>query len=343
VDRAAFPRWKVCGACLNPAVLAYLSQAGLGDLTERCAAVPVSALRLTVRRRQADIGLPGWRALSRERFDAALVEAAVAVGAIFLTRTQASLGSAQVDSRPVILHQDDVQAQAKARLVLAADGLGGRLLADATENVTHSTPTSRIGAGVVADDAPDYYESGKIFMAYGTGGYVGLVRLEDGRLNIAAAFDPTFLKETHSPGVAAARLLDEVGWPAVPDLRDLHWRGTPTLTRQAARPASERILAIGDATGYVEPFTGEGIGWALASALSVVPVAVRVIQQWQPRIADEWTEMQRQTRRRRQGLCRAVTWVSRHPILTNTLVGIVSLMPRLAAPLVHRIQSSVQP
>src|SRR5262249_27009857 len=99
----------------------------------------------------------------------------------------------------------------------------------------------------------------------------------------------------------------------------------------------------GDATGYVEPFTGEGIGWALASALTVVPLAVRAISEWQPGIADEWTGLQRRTRQRRERLCRTVTWISHHPSLTHMLVGIVSRLPRLAAPLVRRIHASAHP
>ena len=42
------------------------------------------------------------------------------------------------------------------------------------------------GRGVVvpADAVPDFYVPGTIFMATGRGGYVGLVRLEDGRLDV---------------------------------------------------------------------------------------------------------------------------------------------------------------
>src|SRR5262245_47996201 len=55
VDRAHFPRWKVCGCCLNPFTLGVLTRAGLGDLTERAGARPLATMRLAVRGRQADI------------------------------------------------------------------------------------------------------------------------------------------------------------------------------------------------------------------------------------------------------------------------------------------------
>ncbi len=102
-------------------------------------------------------------------------------------------------------------------------------------------------------------------MACGRRGYLGLVRLEDGRLNLAAALDPCWMRVCGGPGPAAARLLAEVGWPPVPNLAEQNWRGTPALTRQARRRAAERLFLIGDAAGYIEPFTGEGMAWALAA------------------------------------------------------------------------------
>ena len=158
------------------------------------------------------------------------------------------------------------------------------------------------------------------------------MRQEDGRLNMAAALDVNFLRSVHSPGIAAARLLCEVGWPAIPGMAELNWRGTPALTWQPARAAGRRVLAIGDAIGYVEPFTGEGIGWALDSALSVAPIAERAAHNWQERIAEEWSIQQSRVARRRRRLCRAITWVSRHPVLARSLIGLVGRYPWLAAP-----------
>ena len=50
--------------------------------------------------------------------------------------------------------------------------------------------SAHIGAGVMIDDDGAAYESGTIYMATGTAGYVGLVRVEGMLLNIAAALDP---------------------------------------------------------------------------------------------------------------------------------------------------------
>lgn len=335
VDKAVFPRWKVCGACLNPAALAALESAALGDLPDRCGAIVVRQMCLAVPGHRAAISLPGWKVLSRERFDAALAEAAVDAGATFLPNTCASLGPVEQDVRTIRLRRGHQEETIRARLVLAAVGLGGRLLT--SENPGDSIPAlgSRVGAGVVVDEAPDFYHDGAIYMAYGKGGYIGLARREDGRLNLAAAFDVGQLRTLHSPCAAAVKILADVGWPPISELADLSWRGTPPLTRCTERPAAERVLAIGDAAGYVEPFTGEGIGWALASGIAVVPLAIAAVQDWQHSVADAWVGWHRQTSPSRQRLCRAIAWLSRHPRMAHAAVALLSRFPGLAGPFVR--------
>src|SRR5439155_17458214 len=139
---------------------------------------------------------------------------------------------------------------------------------------------SRIGTAVIIDHGPSSYQPGTIYMACGAEGYVGLVRLEDGRLNIAAAFDSEALRAPGHAGHVADKILHEAGLPHVPDILQLPWKGTPGLTRRARHVAAERLFVLGDAASFVEPFTGEGIAWALGSAIAVAPLAARAVQNW---------------------------------------------------------------
>jgi len=356
IDKATFPRWKVCGCCLNGSALDTLAAVGLGDLPARCGAVPLERVRLEAGGRGAELPLPGGVALSREAFDAALVRAAVAAGVAFLPGTRVvrllrervpedrllrervpedrllreRVPEDRSRSERTTLHaaQGSVTVAVTAGVMIAADGLGGQLVAGRRQAVADG---SRIGAGAVASAAPDFYHPGTIFMAVGRGGYVGLVRVEDGRLDVAAAFDPGFVRDAGGLGPSAAATLREAGFPAVPGLEDLPWRGTPALTRTARRVAGERWFAIGDAAGYVEPFTGEGMAWAVASAVAVAPIAT---QPWFPGLAREWEATHARLIRNRQAVCRAAAWVLRSPRLSRFAVRLLSLAPLLSRPVV---------
>jgi flavin-dependent dehydrogenase len=340
VDRSAFPRWKVCGCCLNARALAALAGTGLGDLAARLGAVPLADVLLAGRGCRARLPLPGGAVVSRMAFDAALVGEAVAAGAAFLPRTRAALGPVKQAGREVALTQGGTTATVVAALVLAADGLGGQLLAGAA---ACPEPGSRIGAGTVVAEAPESFAAGRVWMACGSGGYVGLTRLEDGRLDVAAAFDRAVVRRAGGPGEAAAALLREVGFPPVPGLAALPWRGTPPLTRRAPRPTAERVLAVGDAAGYVEPFTGEGIAWALASAVAIAPLAERLARRWEPGAAPAWAALHRRTVAGRQGTCRAAAGVLRHPRLARLAIRLLGHWPGLAGPVVARLNAPTVP
>jgi flavin-dependent dehydrogenase len=337
VDRAAFPRWKVCGCCLNGRALATLAAVGLADLPRRLGAVTLESVLVAARDCQARLRLPGGAALSREAFDGALVRSAIGAGAAFLPQTRAALGPVVASGREIVLAHDGTTAAVMAALVLAADGLGGRFLAGAAD--APSAVSSRVGAGTMIDDAPDDFASGCVHMACGTGGYVGLVRLEDGRLDVAAAFDRDAVRRAGGPGEAAVRILRDVGLPAVPSLTRLPWRGTPPLTRTASRLACERVLVLGNAAGYVEPCTGEGIAWALASAVAVAPLADRAARQWHPSAVRRWAALHRRLVSGRQMTCRVVAAALRHPRLTRAAIRVLGRLPGLAVPVIDRLNA----
>ncbi len=362
VDKASFPRWKVCGCCLNGSALSILQSAGLGQLVENLGGVPLREVLLASGRRRAILPLPSGMALSREAFDAGLVQSAQKAGVAFLPETYARLGHANSGSREIILRRRDQEIKTRTRLVLAADGLGGRFLELALCNdrpMASSRPrsrsqaqlgnegreemrSSRIGAGVIATTGHPSYHNGTIFMACSAGGYVGVVRLEDGRLAVAAAFDPAFVIKSGTPARAASAILRQAGLAPISSISEVRWRGTPPLTRRASRLASHRLFVLGDAAGFVEPFTGEGIAWALASGAAVTPLAVRAIQSWEPSLQHQWTAAYKGVVARRQWACRAASSLLRRPRLTGVLVRILSALPSLAAPFLGHLNRPVK-
>jgi flavin-dependent dehydrogenase len=340
VDKKPFPRPKVCGACLNGAGLQVLESIGLGSLPTRIGGVPLDGLQLGIGGRFQRLPLPRGAAVSRLRLDDALVDAAIDAGARFLPEARASIAERSADARRVRLTRRDRVTTVSARVVVAASGLGGIGPADDLAVRTRVDRRSRIGSSCAVVDFPAFYEPRTIFMAVGQGGYVGLVRIEDGGLNAAAAFERRFLRDCGGPAVAAARLLSGSGFPAVPALGDAEWRGTVALTRTTRPVAAERVFLIGDATGYVEPFTGEGMAWALMSALAVESLAARAVEGWVPELEQAWSIAHDRLLAGRRRKCRAAALLLRSPRLGSLAFATASRLPGLTQRIIERMNDA---
>jgi menaquinone-9 beta-reductase len=343
VDKAAFPRWKVCGCCLNGRALATLDSVGLADLASMRQAIPLTQTRIAALGADATIPLAQGMALSRTTLDSALVDAAVNAGVHFLPDTLAAIGGAAKEDRAVLLRQPHRETRVLARVVLAADGLAGRALAEVPRFLAVTQRTSRIGVGTVIDIAPAFYRRGTIFLACGLNGYLGLVQLEGGRVDLAGALDPAGTRSRGGPGAFAAAILSRVGWPPIPGIEQASWRGTVALTKRPACLADERLFVLGDAAGYVEPFTGEGMAWAIASAVAVTPLAAEAASRWRAGLIDEWTRTHQQCVGRRQRICEWVARGLRHPRVVQSILKSLSWWPGLATPIIRRLNSPVSP
>ncbi len=341
VEKKRFPRSKVCGACLNGHAMGVLRSAGLGSLVGRLRGIELEEFEVRYRGRTARLALPGGAVISRARFDAALVDAAIQSGAHFLQETEAVVAPVRDGVRQVRLEQPGRTNQAAARLVLVAAGIGKFGSARGADARTHIAARSRIGAGCLVADAPDLYADHKVFMAVGQAGYVGMVRVEDGRLNVAAAFDPAFVRRLGTPAAAAAWILAEAGFQPLAALDTAQWQGTPRLARRTRPLAAERLFLLGDAAGYVEPFTGEGIAWALASAQAIAPLALRAIEEWDPRLTRTWSTRYWRLIGRRQLVCRGCAIALRQPCLTHLGFEFCSQAPGAAGVILKHLNAPV--
>jgi flavin-dependent dehydrogenase len=336
VDKKRFPRSKVCGACLSGQALEVLQSAGLGSLVARQGGIAIDEIELGFRRRSARMRLAGGAVLSRARLDAALVNAAANRGVQFLEETEADVALVRDGVRPVRLVKGGQTVETTARVVLVAAGLGRYRVAQGAAARTAIMRGSRVGAGCQVSGGDGSYETGTIYMAVGRGGYVGVVRLEDGSLNVAAAFDPAFVRRQGTPGNAAHAIIAEAGFAPIAKLELARWQGTPALTRQSYPRAEDRLFLLGDAAGYVEPFTGEGIGWALASARAVAPLALQAIDEWDPRLVRSWSHIHQRVIGPRQKLCRAVAMVLCRPWLANLGFELCKRAPKAATLVLER-------
>jgi flavin-dependent dehydrogenase len=324
---------------------------------EALAPIPLHQFRLASHGRQLPLALPGGVAVSRAAMDAALVEAAVSAGAQFLPESVAEVGelrsvdgvadphrtsliahpSSPFAGRTVSLDSHGRRVRAAARVVVVASGLGSRCLAWVEGFRSEESPSSRIGVEAMLDDFPAEYEPGVIFMAVGRSGYVGLTRVEDGRLNVAAAVDRYAIRKAGRPAAVCEEILIEAGFPVSPGMREADWQGTIGLTRRSTRRAGERLFLVGDAAGYVEPFTGEGMAWALSSGLGVIPFVCEGVAGWRDELARDWEHRFRRLVDSRQWLCRALAVGLRRTYLVRSIIPLLSHCPWLARPVIRRL------
>lgn len=254
LDRAEFPRDKSCGDGIAPHALDELARLGVADvLADR---VPVRHLRLrspdgtevATRLQRPDHVVP------RTLFDARLVDAAVARGAVLRRQTVRSV--AVLPDR-VVLDGDTA-----ARAVVGADGANGvvrrRLgLAGQPEDAT-----ALAVRGYRRDDA-EVPEQVIVMDGRGWPAYAWSFAAGDGTANVGFGMLLPRLRATGRGGRAELHgRLAELLPGAEPERLVSHHL---PLSSSRPRQPDGRVLLAGDAASLVNPLTGEGIFYALLS------------------------------------------------------------------------------
>jgi flavin-dependent dehydrogenase len=176
-----------------------------------------------------------------------------------------------------------------------------------------------------------------LYMACDAAGYVGIAPVENGRLDVAAAVDAAALGAAASPGKLVASILKHAGLPAPAGFDEAAWRGTPPLTKQTRPLGSHRCLLVGDAASYVEPFTGEGIGWALQSAVLACTLLANRLDVWDADLPARWKKLHDRAFGRHQRNCRRIVQLLRNKTVRTVVLWSLRRAPSLARPVVRRL------
>lgn len=263
LDRSDFPRDKACGDGIAPHVLDVLAAVGVTGLLEDRTAVDVLELRQGTTEVVRPMSRPAW-VVPRTVFDHRLVEAAVLAGAELRRHRVRTV--AREDGLVVL------DGQIQARAVVGADGAHSLLrgvvgLPPARKRAMAlrgyaPTPVARAGRQVIVFGAvrqPSYAWSFDRGDGLSNVGYGELVR--DGRTSPRQ--DMLEQLERLLPGTTS---------------HGTDWRGhyLPLSSWRYQQPDGPVLLA-GDAASLVNPMTGEGIYYAVATGVLAGKAAARAV------------------------------------------------------------------
>lgn len=329
-EKSQFPRHKTCGCCLGFAAVSILRDSGVSEILKRFPSVRLNRVKLFLGQSPLTLPLPHGQALSRSVLDSALVLYGVQQGVSFHANTTARLQNVNSEFATIQLggHYGESK-RIEARVLVVADGIAGSVVADFPRFEFQVISNSRIGIGCVMD-LGDAVEAGTINMYYNARGYLGAVRLENGLTNLAAAVDGELLKQL-GVGGAVDYILNR--FPTTESWRgtavDQHWRGTVALSRKRKHVWGDRIFVVGDAGGYLEPFTGEGMSAALASSKLVLPLVLDAIAGWRPSLGHRWQALHRTRGTSDRFICRAATAIVHNPRMVSVAARVLQSYPAM--------------
>jgi menaquinone-9 beta-reductase len=278
LDRAAFPRDKVCGDFVGPSALIELDSLGISQLDgyattniARRAALFIDGEALIARPFPVIEGLPPYgRVIPRFTLDNFILDAARRAGAKVMELCSLTSFAASADSVSVEVASAKGPFTLRCRQLIGADGGSStvaRLLRGSAPPRRDRFIASRAyftnveGPG----DQLDVYFGRSSFP-----GYCWLFPTGNGEANVGLGMAlETWPAHNQTPADMLRRLMVEDAALAA-RLRHAQLRGSikgwPLITFNPRLPImSGRVMLIGDAAGLINPLNGEGIQYALLS------------------------------------------------------------------------------
>ncbi len=253
LEKGRFPRDKVCGDCVNPGCWPVLEELGVADEILAAPHLPISSVTFTG---AAGPGVtfplpasqPGEIAITRRILDDILLRRAASAGAEVREECPIHGLTRQPEGHWRI---QTANHHFTARHLVAADGRNStvaRLLRTAP-----AARRDRIGLQCHVPTPPGIGAGIQLHML--PSGYCGIAPVGAGLANFCLVATP------RSIDILKAAISRRFGIPV-----EQQWRSIAPLARAPIGPLRDGVIYIGDAARVVEPFTGEGIFYALNSA-----------------------------------------------------------------------------
>lgn len=288
LDRSAFPRDKPCGDCLSAGTDAVLRRIGVAGEIRGLPAARLIGWRITAPDGSAftarftpaaDGASRDAVAIERRLLDAAILRAALDAGVTFVPG--AGVTGLLTDGGRVTGVRGDGFA-CRARLTVGADGLRS-VVATRLGAVRRPARLRKVSLTMHIETAAVDDDIGE--MHVGDGLCIGLapVAVDRRRCNLTVVADA----DRYGRDIARDRAAFVAGAiAAMPGLRTrVDAAGAMTGDILASGPfdrpirsvAFDGVALVGDAAGYYDPFTGQGVYQALASAEALAPIAAAAL------------------------------------------------------------------
>jgi len=267
-ERAAFPREKLCGDTLNPGAILALARIGVYPAAD---GLPIHGMLVTG---PGSVRVEGWypagvigRAIRRSVLDQRLLQAASDAGVAVeerarvegvVTGTRARVAGVSVQGA------DRRRHRMTARFVIAADGRSSRI-ARALSLARYARAPRRWAIGGYFSGVSGLSPRGEMHVRAGR--YIGVAPLPGGIANVCVVTaDRSTLREPASviaEAVAGEPELAERFTSARLETRPVC---LGPLAVDCRIPGMPGLLLAGDAAGFIDPMTGDGLRLAIRGA-----------------------------------------------------------------------------
>ncbi len=276
-ERAPTWHWRAGGVFASPAAVDALRRAGVPEAILSAVTRPIPAMRVETRAGTTfrltygtERGGPPAVGFDRSALDPALLELARTAGAE--VRTGSTITSLDLDSGRLRGRGSGGDIHVRAEVIVGADGPRS-LVANAAGVARSARLAARLGLTYhLADEGGAAVRDARMHLI--PDGYIGLAPVPGERVNVGIVLGPSWRATVGAAGArsVAAALIGTIP-PATDD--PAAWRHGEPLDRvegawpvghRVTRRAGHRWILIGDAAGFLDPFTGEGLHRALVSS-----------------------------------------------------------------------------
>ena len=329
-EKGSFPIDKACGEGVMPTGWSHLQALGVAHLLDEQNCTSIAGIRYVSpsgRVAAAPFAEGPGRGIRRTALSAALWQATGALPALRIEQQTAAEPLDRVDGGVLVRAG---RRRVRARLLVGADGRHSRVRRWAGLD---GRPARRQRWGVRRhvrlrpwNDTVDVHWSNEGVEAYVTpcGGE---------QVNVAFLWDKARCRRVRGgeglfPSLLSAFPHLQARLNGADPLSAV--RAVGPLAQPARRTVADNVLLVGDAAGYLDAITGEGISLALAAALSLEETVAPLLRRGKAPLASELTVYERRHRalyRPYHQLTTLVLWLSRFPRLAEWAVRALEQEP----------------